>query len=111
MMEDLRLPKVEYESSVVQGLRALRGSSSSEAPGIFWPEPYSLQPAQKLGLLGGKLFLGQDAFALQFSQALDLCEDIHFLGRLGAVRLGWRRCLCRGALSCAIDGDDGQARD
>src|SRR5271165_1355368 len=111
MMEDLRLPKVEYESSVVQGLRALRGSSSSEAPVIFWPEPYALQPAQKLGLLGGKLFLGQDAFALQFGQPLDLCKYIRFLSRLGAVRLGWRRCLCRGVLGYAIDGDDGQARD
>src|SRR5271157_6264451 len=42
---------------------------------------YSLQPAQELGLLGGNLFLGQDAFALQYGQPLDLCEDIHFLGQ------------------------------
>src|SRR5208283_4156046 len=72
---------------------------------------YSLQPAQKLGLLGGKLFLRQDAFALQFGQLLDLCEDIRFLSRVGAVWLGWCLCLCRGVLDHAINGDDGQARD
>jgi hypothetical protein len=72
---------------------------------------YSLQPAQKLGLLGGKLFLRQDAFALQVGQLLDLCVDIRFLSRVGAVWLGWCLCLCRGVLDHAINGDDGQARD